>query len=127
MRHYRNRPDNEEVDKRIIETLRTNYVVDLEVGDIFSKETGKPLARCYNGRTPYPRVRIWVGNKQYLRGLDKLLWMVSRGRPVPPGFDIHHDDHNHENRNYKNLICIYGLDHNYHHARFNGDSEQVPF
>jgi hypothetical protein len=123
-----------EVDKLILRALRTNYTVDIEIGEIYSKRTGRPLYRFYCGRdsTKYAFVRICFDGKKYGRSLSKLLWMFTRNRTVPYGFKVHHDDHNHQNNNWRNLICIYDLDHQHHHARYNGSSkpypiEEVPF
>lgn len=122
-------------DKEVLEALHINYVVDIELGEIYSKKTGKPLFRFYarivgtTKRSAYPRVSIKHNNKRSSRAVNKLIWMYSRNTVVPPDCEIHHLNVNHSHNHHKNLICIHKDDHRLIHLLLNGSQTQeaVPF
>lgn len=88
---------------------------------------GKPIKPVSLKRQPgryFVRLYGLGGVRTIMR--NKLAWMAGAKALVPAGFEIHHDDENHSNDAWHNLICLHALDHRKQHARCQ-QPEEVPF
>lgn len=68
--------------------------------------------------------RIPGKTKIYRMAESRWVWEQAFGE-IPEGYDIHHLDHDHENNNISNLVCISSAKHNEYHQRVREDHRKV--
>lgn len=72
---------------------------------------GRSYALDVDGYWKTAKVR---GHKQRL--LHRDIWEVAKGRPIPDGWHVHHDDENKANNDPTNLVAMPASKHAAHHA-----------
>lgn len=79
----------------------------------------KPLPGRKHQR--YVQTKVVRNGKRMTVYLHRRVWELAHG-PIPPGFSIHHKDHNRANNRLENLMLISTREHNAHHSREGGEA-----
>lgn len=86
------------------------------------------LVKPFNAsdRSTTPWVRLYNKPKWRTIAVSRIVWMVSTGQPIPPGFEIHHKDTDDRNNARRNLICLHSSDHHFVHDELEGRTGDEP-
>lgn len=128
----------------IIELFRSGkYLVDPDRGQVLSGRTKKQLYTYTGGwkagQGPInPEagslwLHLFATPKIRAIQVSHCVWLFKTGVPIPPGFQIHHRDLDQRNNSWRNLFCLFHMDHSKLH-RNNGEvddlidnGEETPF
>ena len=112
------------------------YIADLELGEIYSGKTNKPLNRQGQGRNKeYECVQLYSAPKMRNVGVAKLIWMLGNEMEVPDGFKVHHRDKNTTHNSFVNLFALSEADHKKLHenedlvdnSNYHDPDDDIPF
>lgn len=114
--------------KRLVWLLTESgrYEVDIEAGIVYSLWRGrrtaiKPEEHGAGGKR-LDKIRLKYSGGRIRISLGRAVWIASRKRLVPRGFEIHHRDEDNSNHHWKNLRCLFSLDHDLEH-----EAQEIPF
>lgn len=103
------------------------YKVNPEKG-IISRRDGRKLYTFFGGKEGNGDEALWC--RLYSRGKMRSLpvahciWMYKTHRSIPDGFEVHHRNTDKQDNRWKNLFCLFSMDHRKLHLD-NGDVEDL--
>jgi hypothetical protein len=86
------------------------YRVDTDTGLVYGQK-GELITLVPSGPEGYLFVRLYWASKRKAIAVHRLVWMARTGRPIPPGFEVHHRDTDTQRNAFSNLLCLHELDH----------------
>jgi hypothetical protein len=94
-------------------------------GQLSYKVLSQRINRRRGSRRGDARVDIRFKNLRRSMTVSRLVWMSNTGVLIPPGFEIHHRNEDCSDNRWKNLLCVFSLDHMKLHEF--DDEDDIPF
>lgn len=103
------------------------YYADFDEGIVYSGRTKKPLYTFTGNDGKHLWCRIFAVPGMRSCPVAQLIWVARTRTPIPEGWEVHHRNLDPTDNRWKNLFCLFRLDHDKLHKAESLDLTEEAF